>query len=77
MDRPAGKIFSGWEKNPGLFVHEVLIPANTTATLALPLFGFENVTVGEGDSKIWEDNQFIGENQGITEVTEEFNKIVQ
>src|SRR5690606_20483879 len=34
-----GKVSSNWKKEEEAFIHEISIPANATATIALPLFG--------------------------------------
>jgi alpha-L-rhamnosidase len=69
VETVAGKVVSNWKKEAGTFTQEVTIPANTTATIALPFNGSENVIVYEGDSKIWENNTYVEGVSGIHEVT--------
>jgi len=72
----AGKVVSNWKKEAGSFTHEVFIPANTTATIALPFNGSENVTVYEGNEKIWENNAYVEGVPGIHEITRENDRLV-
>jgi alpha-L-rhamnosidase len=76
VETVSGKVVSKWKKEAGSFIHEVFIPANTTAIVAFPLNGPENVTVYEGDKKIWENNAFVEGVAGIHEVTKENDRLV-
>ena len=38
VETVAGTVVSNWKQEPDSFAHQVSIPANTTATLAIPLF---------------------------------------
>ncbi|NCB06999.1 MAG: alpha-L-rhamnosidase [Bacteroidia bacterium] len=69
VETVAGTVSSNWKMNSGTFLHDVVIPANAAATIALPLFDSENVIVWEGDAKIWENNRFQEGVAGITGVT--------
>jgi alpha-L-rhamnosidase len=76
VETVAGQIVSSWKKESGLFIHEVSVPANTTATVALPLFDFEEVTVFEGDTKIWENDGYVEGVQGIRDVVKKEQRLM-
>ena len=76
VETVSGKVVSNWKKEAGAITHEVTIPANTHATIAVPVSGFENVTVYEGDKKIWENNAFKEGVPGIHEVTKNNDRLV-
>jgi alpha-L-rhamnosidase len=65
LETAAGTVSSRWKRESGAFLHEVSVPANTTADVALPVSDAGNVTVWEGDSKIWEENRFVEGVDGI------------
>ena len=71
-----GEIFSGWNKESNSFTHIIEIPANTTATVALPVFDFGEVSVYEGDAIIWENNSFVEGTSGIIQVIKELERIM-
>lgn len=71
-----GTVSSNWQKKDDVFVHEVTIPANATATIALSLLDFENATVLEGGTKIWENNRFVKGVGGIYDVKKEDDRLV-
>ncbi|WP_372933944.1 family 78 glycoside hydrolase catalytic domain [Mariniphaga sediminis] len=75
VETVAGTVASNWKQEPGSFVHQVSIPANTTATLAIPLLGDKDVIVWEGESKIWENNRFNGNVAGISDVKTENGRL--
>ncbi len=50
-----GLIVSDWEKKDGQFILKIEIPANTTATVKLPLEKIENVTI---NGNLFEDVKF-------------------
>lgn len=68
LETVAGMITSDWKKEESKFTHKVLIPANSTATVALPIFDFEDATVWEGGSKIWENGRHVPGVSGVREV---------
>jgi len=76
VETVAGKVVSNWKKEAGSFVQEVGIPANTTATVVLPVSDVENVTVFESNEKIWENNAFMEGVSGIHEVTKKNDRLV-
>ncbi len=76
LETVTGTVSSYWEKRNGGFVHEVTIPANATATIALPLLDFKNATVLEGDTKIWNDNRFVQGVDGIYDAKKKDDRLV-
>ena len=55
-------------KDEGSFHYRVSIPANATATVVLPVFDFQNVTVSEGSLVIWRNGSYVEGVPGITDV---------
>uniref|UniRef100_UPI003216C3D0 family 78 glycoside hydrolase catalytic domain n=1 Tax=uncultured Draconibacterium sp. TaxID=1573823 RepID=UPI003216C3D0 len=76
IETVAGEITSSWKKDASSFSHQVVVPANSLATVVLPLFDFEKITVFEGETKVWEDNRFSENAQGIRNVVKEDNRII-
>ncbi len=76
LETVLGTVSSNWERRDGAFLHEVKIPANATATIALPLLDLENATVFEGDTKIWDNNRFVKGGGGIYDVKIEDDRLV-
>lgn len=77
VETVSGKVVSNWKKEAsGSFVHEVEIPANTTATVVLPVSAIESATVFEGNEKIWEYNEFVEGVPGIHEITKENDRLI-
>lgn len=62
-----GIIESWWQRKPDSFKLSVVIPANSDATISLPLFGLKNITVTENGKKVWENGKFVTGNPGITD----------
>ena len=71
LETVAGKIAVSWKKETGSFLYKVSVPANTTASVILPVFDFQNITVTEGNSNIWADNKFIEGVPGIEDIKNE------
>lgn len=69
---PYGPLKSEWEKVPGRFTLNLQIPANTTATLQIPILSDVRIEVYEGGSMIMKGEE-RGSVEGITlkEVTAE------
>jgi alpha-L-rhamnosidase len=76
IETVAGTVSSDWKKETNTFTHRVSIPANTTATVVLPVFDFGNVNVWEGNSKIWEDNRFVEGTSGILQMKMERGRLI-
>jgi alpha-L-rhamnosidase len=61
---PYGTISSSWKKETGKFELSVSIPANTTATICLPVSKTATVTSGNQNIKNRKDMKFIGYRDG-------------
>ncbi len=70
-----GTVLSEWHQTPHQAVFHVKIPANTTASVSLPVTGFRNITVAESGHTVWKDQAFIPGREGIGNATEEKNHI--
>jgi alpha-L-rhamnosidase len=73
LETVAGKIAASWKKEQNSFEYTVSIPANTTATVILPVFDFENISMTEGSSTIWNENKFVEGVPGIHNMKKESN----
>lgn len=49
-----GEILSSWSREADRYVHEVAVPGNCTATVALPVRGFERPVVRESGRLVWD-----------------------
>jgi alpha-L-rhamnosidase len=67
VNTAAGKIESKWNHIPGMFQIRVVIPANSDATISIPILDYKNISVTENDKIIWEDGSFISGTEGIIE----------
>jgi hypothetical protein len=45
----------------------VVIPANSDASVSIPLLDFKNINVMENGKKVWENGAFVTGNPGITD----------
>jgi alpha-L-rhamnosidase len=62
----SGAIVAGWEKQGGQYVYSTTIPANTTATLVLPVGDFTQLKVTESGKNVWKDATYVNGNKGIS-----------
>mgnify|MGYP000306642653 CR=1 FL=1 len=69
LETVAGTVVSAWVKDENTFHYEVTIPANAKATLVVPIFGFQQVVIEEGNTVIWENGNFMPGVSGIQLVT--------
>lgn len=60
-----GTISSSWEMEKNKFTFKVEIPANTTATVHVPVFVDSDFTIKEGMNLIWEKGRFYAGTEGI------------
>lgn len=65
---PYGNIVSSWKKDKGQFKLEVSIPANTTASIYLPVNSNAAITVDGQNIKARQDLKFVGYHDGKAEV---------
>jgi hypothetical protein len=63
-DSPMGRYKSNWHVQPDGVVYDIVIPANASATVRLPLLGKTLVSVGESGKEIWKEGKQIGEVAG-------------
>ena len=70
----SGKIISDWKKNAGGFEISLSIPANTTATFAVPLEG-KNIKITEGSTLIWENDSFNNKVTGVTQIEKNTDRL--
>ncbi len=61
-----GLIASGWEKQGDALIVDVVIPANCSATIGLPVRGHTSVTVHEHDQMIWSGTAYCPGGDGIS-----------
>jgi alpha-L-rhamnosidase len=65
----SGTVRSGWEKQAdGHYLYEVSIPANTTATVVLPVADAWQVTVTESGKVVWEKGAFVSGDPGVQDI---------
>jgi alpha-L-rhamnosidase len=64
----SGEIVSGWQRQDGGYRYEAVIPANTTATVFLPVDAFRQVQLTDNGKVVWRDNAFAGAANGIRDV---------
>ncbi|MCY1720956.1 family 78 glycoside hydrolase catalytic domain [Prolixibacteraceae bacterium Z1-6] len=76
LETVAGKVSSNWKKETDVFTHDIIVPANSSATIALPLSGFNDVVVYEGEEKIWDNNNFVEGVTGVTQAKVEENSLM-
>ncbi|UOE51149.1 glycoside hydrolase family 78 protein [Mucilaginibacter sp. SMC90] len=65
---PYGNILSSWKKDKGQFKLEVSIPANTTASIYLPVNSNAAITVDGQNIKARHDLKFVGYHDGKAEI---------
>ncbi|MDR1718770.1 MAG: glycoside hydrolase family 78 protein [Dysgonamonadaceae bacterium] len=63
----SGEIVAGWEKKKGGYRYAVTVPANTTATVALPVTDAKRTTITERGNLIWKDGQYQKGVNGVRE----------
>jgi alpha-L-rhamnosidase len=66
MDTVRGRIEVEWERAEGCFTLRAVVPANTHATVSVPVAGIESATVTEGGRPIWTNGGFAEGPSGIT-----------
>jgi alpha-L-rhamnosidase len=67
FDSPYGRIASDWNIDTATHLSlACTVPANTTATIAVPLTKLTNATISEGGTVIWSNGTFINGVTGIS-----------
>jgi alpha-L-rhamnosidase len=62
----AGKVESSWQQSAGQLRLKVVIPANSDATVSIPLLKFKNAVVTEKSKKVWDNSSFVAGCEGIS-----------
>jgi alpha-L-rhamnosidase len=65
IETVAGKIESHWKQQSDLVKLKVVIPANSKASINIPILQLKNISVAEGGKKIWEKGAFLKGIPGI------------
>ncbi len=65
VETGAGYIESGWYHSSDLFHLKIVIPANSDASVSIPLLDFNNPKITENGKKIWENGTFITGDPGV------------
>jgi len=60
-----GTISSSWKREKNKFTFKVEIPANSTATVHVPVFVDSDFTIKESTNLIWEEGRFYAGTEGI------------
>lgn len=64
-----GTVVSGWERrSDGSYSYHATVPANTSATLVLPVKGFRSPRLTESNKTVWQNNAFVSGVSGITDI---------
>jgi alpha-L-rhamnosidase len=61
-----GIVESAWENQSDLFRLRVGIPANSDASISIPLLDFENISVTENGNPVWANRSFVEGVKGIS-----------
>jgi alpha-L-rhamnosidase len=61
-----GVVESAWENQPDLFRLRVGIPANSDASISIPLLDFENISVTENGNPVWANRSFVEGVKGVS-----------
>ncbi len=70
-----GPVVSEWHQSPHKVVLHVEVPANSNASVSLPMMGWKNITVTESGRTVWEKRSFMPNAEGISNATEEKDRI--
>jgi len=61
----AGTVVSEWQQQPGIIRMKVVIPANSDASINVPVMDLKNVTLKESGKIVWKDGEFISGIRGL------------
>lgn len=61
-----GKIESFWKQSADQLQLKVTIPANSDATVTIPISGFKDLRVKEKNKEVWKNGAFIFGDEGVT-----------
>jgi len=66
LNTVAGKVESSWKQSAGQLQLKVVIPANSTADVSIPVLKFKNAVVTEKNKKVWDNSAFVAGDEGVT-----------
>jgi alpha-L-rhamnosidase len=67
IETPRGQVSCSWKKKAGAVGMDVVIPANSDATIVVPSEEeMTAVTVREGNHVVWQNGKFVPGDPGIT-----------
>jgi hypothetical protein len=58
---------SRWHHQADLFHLNVVIPANSDASVSIPLLNFNNATISENGKTVWKDGAFVAGVPGVAD----------
>ena len=62
-----GQVTSSWTHEPGVITLQVDVPVNATASVSIPQDPeMTEITIHEGDRKVWEKGHFVEGTRGVT-----------
>jgi alpha-L-rhamnosidase len=67
IETVAGFIESSWHHQADLFHLSVVIPANSDASISIPLLNFKNATIAENGKTVWKDGAFVAGVPGVAD----------
>lgn len=76
LNTVAGKVESGWEHERGKLRLKVTIPANSDATICIPLIHAKKPLITERGKIVWQNGQYVPGVLGISGAAQEENHII-
>ena len=76
IETVSGKVTSNWVKEKKSFNYEVNIPANTRATVVIPTFKYQTLKLLEGNTPIWENEDYHANVRGVLDVQRKDGNII-
>jgi alpha-L-rhamnosidase len=61
-----GPVVSQWEQQNGKLFFHVEVPANSNASISIPIKKFKNINITESNKEVWANDTFISGTDGIT-----------
>jgi alpha-L-rhamnosidase len=75
LETMAGTVVSDWKKEKDVFLYQVAVPANTTATVVFTLSGENNQVLYEGKREVWENGTFKEGVPGVNSAEEQSGRL--
>ncbi len=76
LNSVAGKIESGWKQEKGYLLLKVTIPANSDATVSIPMINSKNPVIKEKGKVVWLNGQYVSGDSGVSKAVQEGNHII-